>query len=144
MVMQALCRKAMPFIRYSVGDLGVPDDAPCVCGRGLPLMRSVEGRTVDCLALPDGRVVSPYQLTCTLEQIPGMRRYQVVQVASDRVVVKLIPDDQYGPETLARIRTELGEVLGEATTVEPQRVDELPRNPAGKFRVVTAARSESP
>jgi phenylacetate-CoA ligase len=135
---------AMPFIRYSVGDLGVPDDAPCACGRGLPLMRSVEGRTVDCLALPGGRVVSPYQLTCTLEQIPGMRRYQVVQVASDRVVVKLIPDAQYGPETLARIRTELGEVLGEATAVEPQRVDELPRNPAGKFRVVVAAGSESP
>ncbi len=133
---------AMPFIRYSVGDLGVPDDAPCACGRGLPLMRSVEGRKVDCLVLADGRVVSPYQLTCTLEQIPGLRRYQIVQAGPDRVIVNLIPNRDFGPDVMARIRAELGEVLGEATAVEPRLVDELPRNPAGKFRVVEAARSE--
>ncbi len=46
-VVTGLLNGAMPIIRYRLGDLGVLSDEICSCGRTLPLLRSVEGRTVD-------------------------------------------------------------------------------------------------
>ena len=42
-------------------------------------MQTVEGRIADCITLSDGREISPYRLTCTLEQIPGIGRYQILK-----------------------------------------------------------------
>jgi len=44
-----LCNYAMPFIRYEIGDLGVPSDENCPCGRKLPIMKSVKGRILDTI-----------------------------------------------------------------------------------------------
>lgn len=130
---------AMPFIRYSVGDVGIPRDTPCPCGRGLPLMQAVEGRTVDCLTLAGGRTISPYQLTCTLEQVPGIQRYQIVQTSQERLVVKVIPNEHFTEQTMVRIKAELAGLLGRGINVEPTLVRELPKDQSGKFRVVKAA-----
>ncbi len=43
-VCTSLFNYAMPFIRYAIGDVGVPSDEICSCGRTLPLMKTVEGR----------------------------------------------------------------------------------------------------
>ena len=130
---------AMPFIRYSVGDVGVPLDVPCPCGRGLPLMRTVEGRIVDCVDLPDGRRVSPYQLTCAVEQVPGVQRYQIIQSRDGSLLVKVIPTAGFDATGHTRIKRELEELLGHAVAVESVLVDELPRDGSGKFRVVRRA-----
>jgi len=130
---------AMPFIRYSVGDVGIPLDDLCPCGRGLPLMQTVEGRTVDCLTLADGRIVSPYRLTCTLEQIPGIQRFQIVQSNRERLVVKVIPNMHFTEQTISQIKAELGKLLGAMISIEPSLVQELPKDHTGKFRVVMSA-----
>lgn len=133
---------AMPFIRYSVGDIGVPDATRCPCGRGLPLMHTVVGRTIDHVVLPDGRRISPYQLTCTLERIPGIGRYQVVQLRDDRLLVKLIPNPSYGEQTERQIQADLADLLGGGVAIETQIVDELEKDSSGKFRVVMRGTSE--
>ena len=50
---------AMPLIRYSIGDVGVPSGDLCSCGVVLPLMEVVEGRKDSFLTLPNNRIVSP-------------------------------------------------------------------------------------
>src|SRR3989338_556644 len=35
---------AMPLIRYDVGDIGAISEKPCPCGRGLPVLKSLDGR----------------------------------------------------------------------------------------------------
>jgi phenylacetate-CoA ligase len=50
---------AMPFIRYAIGDIGVPMDGECSCGITLPLMKGIEGRKDSFLSLPGNRVMSP-------------------------------------------------------------------------------------
>ena len=42
-VVTHLATSDFPFIRYRTGDLGVLSDATCSCGRGLPLLQSVQG-----------------------------------------------------------------------------------------------------
>jgi len=58
-VCTSLFNRAMPFIRYSVGDIGIPSDEECPCGITLPLMKVIEGRKDSLLLLPDGRLLSP-------------------------------------------------------------------------------------
>ena len=55
----SLYNYAMPLIRYAVGDVGVPSHEKCPCGRGLPLMKVIEGRRDDFLVRSNGTIVSP-------------------------------------------------------------------------------------
>ena len=43
-----------PFIRYRTGDIGTLATEPCQCGRGLPVLANVEGRTTDFIIAADG------------------------------------------------------------------------------------------
>ena len=42
-VVTHLFTSEFPFVRYRTGDVGTLSDRPCACGRGLPVLASVEG-----------------------------------------------------------------------------------------------------
>ena len=48
---------AMPFIRYDIGDVGALSDKACPCGRGLPLLAKLTGRTTDFIRTRSGGVI---------------------------------------------------------------------------------------
>jgi phenylacetate-CoA ligase len=81
-VQTSLFNYAMPFIRYEVGDVGVPSDDECSCGRKLPLIKTVEGRTDSLIMLPDGRMLSPRMLTAAVnmfDQYESIEQFRIVQ-----------------------------------------------------------------
>jgi hypothetical protein len=45
---------AMPLIRYRIGDLAVRQEAPCGCGRGLPVFERLAGHANDLLVTAGG------------------------------------------------------------------------------------------
>ena len=53
-VVTGLYNYAMPFIRYEVGDIAVAGTGPCACGRTLPIIRRIEGRTRNVFVFRDG------------------------------------------------------------------------------------------
>jgi phenylacetate-CoA ligase len=128
--------RAMPFIRYAVGDLGTLTDVSCECGCAFPTMGPVEGRMVDRLRRPDGAIISPYQFTCSLELVPGVVQYQVSQQALDQFTVRLVPGPGFGPASTEEVLERCRAILGEDADATVQVVDEIPREPSGKFRVV--------
>lgn len=136
----SLANRAMPLIRYEIGDTGVLLAEPCPCGRSLPLMRPTWGRSADYLALVDGSVITPYDMTCAIEHLPGMQRYQIVQHAVDRVEVLVLPGDGYSPEVARAIRAALRPVL-RGLDVQVRLVEEMQHEPSGKFRIVRSALS---
>ena len=138
----SLVNRAMPLIRYELGDTGQLLDQRCPCGRGLPLMRPTWGRSVDYLALVDGTVITPYDLTCAIEHLPGMLRYQIVQRAIDRIEVLVLPGDGFSPATPGEIRTALRPVL-HGLEAEVRLVEDLPPEPSGKFRIVRSELHEA-
>lgn len=131
----SLYNRAMPLLRYRVGDTGRTLDGVCACGRGLPLVLPTDGRAVDYVALPAGGRVSPYTLTCSVENERGLRQYQIVQEAADRVVMRIVPRGPLELEARERLRRALGSSLP-GVQVRVEVVDSLPREPSGKFRIV--------
>ena len=87
---------AMPFIRYVVGDVGALAAGQCACGRGLPLLDHVAGRSSDQLTLPSGRGLLMWFFTDVFRQMPGVQSFQMRQVAPDRIVVLVAPGPAFG------------------------------------------------
>lgn len=129
--------RAMPLIRYEVGDLAAPASGDrCPCGRMLARIARIEGRLVDCVQLADGRRLSPFRLTLAVEAIPGIERYQIVQEEIGRFLVRVQGSGAGDPATAAAIRAALQAEVGVDSRVDLcWEVDLGP--PAGcKFRVV--------
>jgi phenylacetate-CoA ligase len=52
-----LWRSATPVIRYRLGDIVTSFDDKCPCGRGLPLLKNIQGRVLDMDVSSDGRLI---------------------------------------------------------------------------------------
>jgi phenylacetate-CoA ligase len=135
-VVTGLLNYAMPLIRYRVGDVGILGEDMCSCGRGLPLLKSVEGRMIDCFRLPNGRIVTPKVIMAAIQGCPGVSRYQAVQESTSRVTIELMRrknDPQVSVEELvARCR----EILGDDVEIEVFMGDR--KNLKAKFRPVVS------
>jgi len=79
---------AMPLLRYEIGDYA-EFDGPCACGRGLPVIRRIMGRSRNMLRLPDGTEHWPSFPEDRWAGIAPIRQLQVVQKRLDRIVLKI-------------------------------------------------------
>jgi phenylacetate-CoA ligase len=134
-VVTDLINRGMPLIRYCVGDMGVPSDQTCACGRGLPLMERVTGRQADFLKRPDGSLVAGVSLVeRTLTAIPGIEQMQLVQDQLRLLSVNLVAGDRFDKEGETALRHELQSVFGDAVAIEIRCVNRLDQTSAGKYR----------
>jgi phenylacetate-CoA ligase len=138
LVATLLVNRAMPLLRYRTADRGALGAEPCPCGRALPLLGVVTGRLTDHLELPDGRRLSPYALTCALEEIPGMLRYQVIQLERGwmRVRARLAEPSLAAAAT---IEDAVHRAAGDRIRVDVEFVERFEAGPNAKFRVVQPA-----
>jgi putative adenylate-forming enzyme len=87
-----LANRVQPIIRYDLGDSVVVKPEPCACGNPLPAIE-VEGRHDDVLSMvaPDGGIVRllPLALTTVVEDAARLSRFQIVQTAPDRMLLRL-------------------------------------------------------
>jgi phenylacetate-CoA ligase len=130
-----LLNEDMPLIRYHTGDRGavVKDGTRCGCGRAMPILTSVEGRTDDILYTSDGRWVG--RLDPAFKSQYPIREAQVIQESIDRLRFRYVPaegfDEGTGRSIVSRLQARMGPVH---VTLEP--VQQIPREPNGKFRAV--------
>jgi phenylacetate-coenzyme A ligase PaaK-like adenylate-forming protein len=130
-----LSNRAMPLIRYQIGDVVVPSERLCRCGRGLPLIERVEGREADYVLTPTGRLISGISLTENFAlQIPGTAQVQIVQESLTEFVIRLVPDDAFGDASRAKIAALVQETFGSGVRFEVELVDAIPQEPSGKYR----------
>lgn len=127
-----------PFIRYRTGDMGVLDDRACSCGRGLPLIREIEGRTTDFVVAQDGKVMHGLALIYVLRELNGIRAFKIVQEDLQHTRVLLIPAPGFEKSTGEKIREGFKARLGATVEVTIQEVAELPQEASGKFRYVVS------
>lgn len=125
-----------PFIRYATGDVGALDSKPCPCGRGLPLLKCIEGRSTDVVVARDGTRMHGLALVCILHDLPQVRSFKIIQESMNltRVLLVALPLlDEHAREQIvrqfrARLGAEVDIVIDEVANIAPEA--------SGKFRYV--------
>jgi phenylacetate-CoA ligase len=137
-VVTHLFTSEFPFVRYRTGDVGVLGSTPCACGRGLPVLASVEGRATDFVTASDGTVMHGLALIYVLRDMPDVDAFRITQESLDLTRVEVVPKEQLTPELAESIRSGLGARLGSDVTIEVIPVPEITPEKSGKYRYVTS------
>jgi phenylacetate-CoA ligase len=113
-IVTSLINYAMPFIRYRVEDVGIFSDEPCTCGRHLPRIRSVIGRTTSVFVASDGRYIHGEYFTHLFYGVREIEKFQFIQKERDRFLLKIVPghgfNESRAEQIVKRIKTTLGNV----------------------------------
>ena len=131
----ALLERGMPLIRYQLGDLGVL--LPRSARDKLPFARLkiTHGRVLDVICCPDGKLLPgeffPHLMKEVTDQV---ERYQVVQEAIDRLVVKVLRNERYRDATTEYLKAKVRDQMGQGVTIEVVFVESLENSASGKFR----------
>jgi len=137
-VVTHLATSDFPFIRYRTGDIGILDDRRCTCGRGLPLLREIQGRTTDFVVAQDGTVMHGLALVYILRDLPGIEAFRIVQEDLQLTRVELVANALYGPQIEAKIVSGFRARLGASVRVAIDQVDAVEPEKSGKFRYVVS------
>ncbi len=130
----------MPFLRYENGDLARASvsEPPCPCGRGLKRLGKVEGRKLDVLKTPDGRIVLGEFFVHLLNGVASVGRFQVRQKQLDRLELLIVPKGSFSAVDEAFVRQKIGAVIGEKTQLDIQLVSDIALTAGGKRRVTVS------
>lgn len=135
-VVTHLATDDFPFIRYRTGDVAVLDDTGCACGRGLPLLKEIQGRTTDFVTKPDGTVMHGLALIYILRDLPEIGEFKIIQESANGFRVQVVPGEGFGQETEQQVRQGFIERLGPGAEVVLERVARIAPEASGKFRYV--------
>ena len=127
-----------PFVRYRTGDIGLLSDKTCACGRGLPVLEDVQGRTTDFVVARDGTVMHGLALIYTLRDLPGVERFRIEQVSIDQTLVQVVAGPAFERASEERIVRDFKARLGETVDVRVDRVAAIASEASGKFRYVVS------
>ena len=127
-----------PFVRYRTGDIGVLDKRACPCGRGLPLLKEIQGRSTDFVVASDGTVMHGLALIYAIRDLPGIEGFKIIQHDRRRTEVLIVPGDSYERECETRIRGDFRKRLGTDVEVTISAVASIPREASGKYRYVVS------
>ena len=138
-VVTHLATRDFPFVRYRTGDVGVLDDQACPCGRGLPLLKEIQGRSTDFVVAADGTVMHGLALIYVLRDLPGLSAFKIIQHSVQRTEVQVVPENgTLLPATRERIGTGLRARLGAGVVVDICPVAAIAAEKSGKFRYVVS------
>lgn len=142
LVITDLHNLAMPLVRYRNGDraTAMQGDA-CTCGRGLPLLKSVDGRILDMIVTPDGRNVPGEFFVYVMLDRVAIKRYQIVQVDKDVLEVRIVCNDELARSECDRITAQIAEVTGPLMRIAIVKVDAIDEPASGKRRVTVSLES---
>lgn len=128
-----------PFIRYRNGDVAVMSDEPCPCGRGLPVLSQIQGRTTDFLVATDGTRVHSAALAYVMRSQRGVESFKITQESLARTDVQVVAGEGFdAAEAQRKIEAHLKSRLGETVQIGFALVDKIPAEKSGKFRYVVS------
>lgn len=133
-----LATREFPFIRYRTGDVAALDTAQCACGRGLPLLKDLQGRTTDFVIASDGTVMHGLALIYILRDLAGVQNFRIEQESLQRTSVQLVVDDRFDRGAGAGIVGAFQRRLGASVEIDLQFVDRIAAEKSGKFRYVVS------
>jgi phenylacetate-CoA ligase len=136
-VVSNLVNAGTVLLNYRLGDLATLSETPCRCGRTLPLSSYLERTATAWLDLGGGRIVHAQALKAMLRHEQELWRYQIVQEARSRLVVRLVPSPDCNRDlTASRVHDQFRELLPDGTAVRVEFLSDLPHGASGKVQPV--------
>jgi len=132
-----LTKYGMPLIRYETGDLGKSSDEVCPCGRGLPLIKCIEGRVTDIISTPRGKFISSPAVTLIFRNLE-VDKFQIVQKTKEKLVIKIVKGPRYSHIDTEYVLDQFRKYIEEDMEVEVEFVKRIPLTKSGKLRVVVS------
>ena len=123
---------AMPLIRYQPGDY-VEVGEPCACGRGLPVLKRILGRTRNMLCLPNGEKFWPSMGRREFNRIVAVKQHQFVQTELTTIEARLVVERPLSPAQEQQLRSLFLSRLPHPFDIRFVYTDEIPRGPGGKY-----------
>ena len=123
-------------IRYETGDIGALDTQPCRCGRGLPLLKRIEGRATDFVVARDGTVMHGLALIYILRDLPQVRAFKIIQESLDCTRILLVSVGGLPASLRLSIASQFRARLGAAVEIVIEEVTAIPAEASGKHRYV--------
>jgi phenylacetate-CoA ligase len=147
-VITDLDNRAMPLIRYRIGDRGILTDKSCSCGRSFPMLTDVVGRVADTMRTVDGREIHSMYFVNVLSRAPGLVRFLITQDSLTHIRIDVEQDGTVDREVTSRwMREALVDLDRYQITYTIEYTDAIPLTEAGKMRFFVSAlpsRSQAP
>lgn len=133
LVVTVLHNFASPLIRYRLGDHAERGPS-CPCGRGLPTLRRIRGRSRNLVRLPDGTRHWPMVGFYEYREVAPVRQYQALQYGPEDIELRLVTDRPLSAAEESRLRAIVQRWLqypfGVRFVYYPDRI---PPAPSGKY-----------
>ena len=137
-VVTHMATREFPFIRYLTGDVGVLDEGECECGRGLPMLKEIQGRTSDFIVAADGTLMHGLALIYVVRDLPGIEKFKIIQETKQLTRVILVTGSGFTESLVSTIETGFKARLGDDVSVVVERATDIPPEASGKFRYVVS------
>jgi phenylacetate-CoA ligase len=138
-VVTNLHARALPFLRYRIGDRAALGLGRCPCGKRGRTLERLAGRSGDTIALPDGREVNAMTFTQVFWETPHVRRWQIVQSERERITVRLDVEHGFTGAEAAVVERAVRERVGDAVAVDITTTEQFERTRGEKHRVVVSS-----
>jgi phenylacetate-CoA ligase len=140
LVITSLSNRAMPFIRYRVGDLGELKGGRCSCGLPFPMLEIGLGRTNDILVTEGGKRIYPSYFIHLFDDFPEIRDYQVRQKEWSHFLLNLKRSQTSDAlvKKLGVLESRMRRDFGEGIKLDISLVEEIQKTPAGKHQFIVS------
>jgi phenylacetate-CoA ligase len=135
LVITDLLNFAMPLIRYEIGDHGSFIEGRCSCGRSLPRLGGISGRTADFLYTPEGTPVFGISILDTFViHIPGFKQVQIIQDRIDHLHFQVVRGPNFDEASESMLAMQVKQVFGVRMRYDVAYVEQIAQTERGKFR----------
>lgn len=129
----------MPFLRFENGDLATLSDEKCDCGVKQPLMKSIEGRSIDTVILKDGIKVHGVFFTDILFELNilanQLQRFQIYQDVPGSIEFRIEKTQGIENNIKKKIENAFLIFLNDVKIIE---MNNLPLSKSGKFSYIVS------
>lgn len=126
---------AMPFLRYRTGDMATLEGEPCSCGRGLPRLKKILGRSPDFIIARDGRRFHEEFFAYLFRDIQWLSQYYVIQHSYEKLEVYLKPNCLPRTPELKKVYDSLKRTF-RGMDIVIQMTDKMPVRSSGKYKYI--------
>jgi phenylacetate-CoA ligase len=131
-VVTDLSMRAMPLIRYDLGDLAKVETVSAD-GLGASRLAALEGKTAHVITDVHGERVAPLSILVAFKKFTSIRQFQFCQIGEQNYELRVTPLSANIPdETLPMLNS----MLGSEAEISVRKMESLPRLRSGKSPIV--------